>query len=89
MNFRNRLWDVKAAVATIVESEPVGWKDETLIRVPIVNGEPRVDLRSKRRGFIERRIYQEALINPDITTPPTIEFLGLKVKRRVLTRREG
>ncbi len=85
MILKDVLWDLKANVAAIVEGEPVGWCDETLKRVPVVNGLPRPDLRNKSRNKIARIVYQEAL-QTRVSTPPKIEFRALSINRRVLTR---
>ena len=85
MRFIDRLWDLKAAIATVVESEPVGWKKETLFRVPVVNGRPRPDLRNRKRGQIGRVLSRESLVTGDTSTP-RIEFTGLRITRRVFTR---
>ncbi len=85
MNLKDRLWDVRAALATIVEGSPVGWKTETLKRVPVVNGHPRPDLRNKRQGKILRILSRESLKTND-TRIPQIEFKGLSITRRFLTR---
>ena len=85
MGFVDRLWDLKAAAATIVEGEPVGWRVEALKRVHIVNGHPRPDLRNRRMGKILRILSRESLKTND-TRIPQIEFKGLSITRRFFTR---
>lgn len=85
MNLKDRWWDFKSAIATIVEGESVGWKDETLFRVPVVDGHPRPDLRNKRKNRIARTLFRESLTTGE-TGLHTIDFQGLRITRRVYTR---
>lgn len=81
MKIADRLWDLRANIQTIVTGESVGWKEDTLYRVPLVNGQPRPDLRNKRKGYIRSALSREAIRTGD-TSVPTIEFKGLRVTRR-------